>query len=110
MLVAWLAIAQMAFMSGIWLAIAVPLAAALPPAALFGIGRMIGDRRRAERFQGEAAALAKFQSPILLQHIRTNPRFLEQPLQQDVAVAAIPRPVRDSPALPKRSGRAGRAS
>ena len=37
----------------------------------------------------EKAALAKFQSPLLVEHILKNPRFLESPVQQGVAVVFL---------------------
>ncbi len=85
-LAVWLAAAFAAFRAGYWLSIAVPLAAVVPVAATYGLVHLAFERRVARRLTSERATLAKFQSPLLLDHILKNPRFLEQPVHQDIAV------------------------
>jgi adenylate cyclase len=87
-LTAWVAAAFAAFRAGYWLSIAVPLAAAAPVAAAYGVVHLAFQRRVARRLAGERATLAKFQSP-LLDHILQNPQFLEQPVHQEVAVVFL---------------------
>ena len=84
--VLWLAGIFLAFVNGYWLAVAAPLAAALPLAAGFGAARSIVERRMGTRIAAERSTLAKFQSPLLLDRILKEPDFLEKPVRQDVAV------------------------
>jgi adenylate cyclase len=88
-ILAWLALVHAAFLSGVWLALATPLAAALPAAAAFALVRLIRERARAERLDSEAAAIGKFQSPLLRQHLRAHPDFLAAPAEQDAAVVFL---------------------
>ena len=44
------------------------------------------ERQAAGRIAAEKAMLAKFQSPLLLDHILREPRFLQEPVRQDIAV------------------------
>ena len=78
-----------AFAAGYWLSIAVPLCAVLPIASAHGLARLALDRRAEKRLTRERAELAKFQSPLLVEHVLENPGFLEQPVQQDVAVVFV---------------------
>jgi adenylate cyclase len=83
---AWLAAIYAAFLMGFWLSIAVPLAALLPVVTTYGVARLVMDRNLARRLTGEKQTLARFQSPLMLAHILSNPQFLEQPVQQDIPV------------------------
>jgi adenylate cyclase len=87
--VLWIASTVEAFLSGYWLSIAVPLAAALPVAMGYGVVRLGYDRYLSGRLTVEKATLTKFQSPRLVEHILKNPRFLEQPVRRDVAVVFL---------------------
>jgi adenylate cyclase len=87
--VLWIASTVVAFLSGYWLSIAVPLAAALPVAMGYGLVRLGYDRYLSGRLTAEKATLTKFQSPRLVEHILKNPRFLEQPVRRDVAVVFL---------------------
>jgi adenylate cyclase len=87
--VLWIASTVVAFLSGYWLSIAVPLAAALPVAMAYGLVRLGYDRYLSGRLTAEKATLTKFQSPRLVEHILKNPRFLEQPVRRDVAVVFL---------------------
>src|SRR5262249_41020280 len=46
----------------------------------------IAERRAGTKIAAERSTLAKFQSPLLLDHLRREPDFLETPVRQDVAV------------------------
>jgi adenylate cyclase len=82
----WVAGVFLAFINGYWLSIAAPLASTLPLAVGYAAARYVVERQAAGRFAAEKATLAKFQSPLLLDHILRQPDFLENPVRQDVAV------------------------
>ena len=82
----WVGAAAAAFAAGYWLSIAVPLCAALPIATANGLARLALDRHGEKRLARERTELAKFQSPLLVEHLLKNPHFLDQPLYQDIAV------------------------
>jgi adenylate cyclase len=84
--VLWLAGVFLAFIHGYWLSIAAPFASVLPLAVGFAAARSIVERRAGTKIAAERSTLAKFQSPLLLDHILREPDFLEQPVRQDVAV------------------------
>jgi adenylate cyclase len=85
----WGASTFAAFLAGYWLSIAVPLAAVVPVATTYGLVHLAFDRHVARRLTSDKAALAKFQSPLLVEYILKNPGFLEQPVHQDVAVVFL---------------------
>jgi adenylate cyclase len=82
----WAAAVFVAFVNGYWLSIAAPLASTAPLAIGYAAARYILERKAAGRFAAEKAMLAKFQPPLLLDHILRQPDFLENPVRQDVAV------------------------
>ena len=84
--VLWLAGVFLAFIQGYWFSVAAPLASALPLTVGFAAARSIVERRAGVRIAAEKSTLAKFQSPLLLDHILKEPAFLEKPVRQDVAV------------------------
>jgi adenylate cyclase len=84
--VLWLAGVFLAFTHCYWLSIAAPLASALPLTIGFAAARSIVERRAGTKIAAERSALAKFQSPLLLNHLLREPDFLEKPVRQDVAV------------------------
>jgi adenylate cyclase len=84
--VLWLAAVFLAFVSGYWLSVAAPLASVVPLTVSFAAVRSIAERRAGTRIALEKSTLAKFQSPLLLDHILREPDFLEKPVRQDVAV------------------------
>jgi len=84
--VLWAAGVFLAFVNGYWLSIAAPLASTAPLAVLYAAARYIVERQAAGRIAAEKAMLAKFQSPLLLDHILREPRFLQEPVRQDIAV------------------------
>jgi len=86
---AWLAAIYAAFLEGFWFSVAVPLAALLPVITTYGVARLVIDRDLARRLTGDKQTLARFQSPLMLAHILSNPQFLEKPVQQDVPVVFL---------------------
>ena len=52
-------------------------------------GAVGSDRTVADRLAADRTRLAKFQSPLLVEHILKTPRFLERPVLQDVAVVFL---------------------
>ena len=76
----------LAFIQGYWFSVAAPLASTLPLTVGFAAARSIVERRAGARIAAEKSTLAKFQSPLLLDHILKEPAFLEKPVRQDVAV------------------------
>jgi adenylate cyclase len=84
--VLWLAGVFFAFVHGYWLSVAAPFAAALPLTVAFAAARSIVERRAGARIAAERSTLAKFQSPLLLDHLLREPDFLEKPVRQGVAV------------------------
>ena len=88
-LLGWIALTCMTFAAGYWLSVAVPLAAFVPVTAGYGAARVLLDRSAVRRLKVESAALTKFQSPEMVGHILKNPRFLEQPVHQNVGVVFL---------------------
>jgi len=86
---AWLTMTMVAFRLGYWLSVAIPLAALVPVAAGYGAARMVLDRYVTRRLAGDAAALTRFQSPRLVEHILKHPGFLDTPARQDVGVVFL---------------------
>ncbi len=84
--VLWLGGVFVAFVNGYWLSVASPLAAVLPLTVGFAAARSIVERRAGTKIAAERATLARFHSPLLLDHILRDPNFLEKPVRQDVAV------------------------
>jgi adenylate cyclase len=87
--VLWTAAVYAAFAAGYWLDVAIPLAAAVPVTMSYGVARVVRDRAVAHRLTGEKQTLAKFISPLLVEQILANPKFLEKPVRQDVAVVFV---------------------
>jgi adenylate cyclase len=87
--VLWVAGVFLAFVNGVWLSAAAPLASALPLTAGFAAARSIAERRAATKIAAERSTLAKFQSPLLLDHLLKEPDFLEKPVRQNVAVMFV---------------------
>ena len=86
---AWIAASVVGFAEGAWLSLATPLAALVPPSAVFAAARLALDRANARRLTSENLALARFQSPRLTAMFRAEPSFLQAPLQAEVAVMFV---------------------
>lgn len=82
----WILAAVVAFDAGVWLAVAAPLAAALPVAAATGMARRVIESRLAARLAAAHAALRALQSPMIAAKLAADPGFLSTPRAQDAAV------------------------
>jgi adenylate cyclase len=88
-LLIWVAVTAAVFVHGIWLSAALPLAAAAPPAILFGAVQLWLDRYRADRLAVERRTLGRFQPPSLTDRLARDPDFLAKPVRQDAALIFI---------------------
>jgi adenylate cyclase len=88
-LVVWSAANFVAFSHGIWLSAALPIAAAAPPAILFGAVQLGLNRRQAQYFAMKSELLQQFQAPALREWLTRNPDFLIEPVHQDAAIVFI---------------------
>jgi adenylate cyclase len=88
-LLVWLTANAAAFAHGIWLSAALPIAAAAPPAILFGAVQLWQNRRRAQYLTATSELLQQFQAPALRKWLTRNPEFLLEPVHQDAAVVFI---------------------
>jgi adenylate cyclase len=82
----WGAGVFLAFVNGYWLSMALPLATSVPLIAGYTGTRFLVERHSGRKAIAERAMLAKFQSPLLLDHMLREPEFLDKPIRQDVAV------------------------
>jgi adenylate cyclase len=78
-----------AFSRGIWLSGALPLAAAGPPAILFGAVQLWLNRRQAQYFARKSDLLQQFQAPAMREWLAANPDFLRVPVHRDAAIVFI---------------------
>jgi adenylate cyclase len=88
-LLIWVAANFAAFSHGIWSSAALPVAAAAPPAILFGAVQLWLNRRQAQYFAMKSELLQQFQAPALRKWLTKNPEFLLQPVHQDAAIIFI---------------------
>ncbi len=84
--VLWAAGVFLAFVNGYWLSMALPLATSIPLLAGYTGARFLLERRLGRKAASDRAMLARFQSPILVDHMLREPHFLDKPVRQDVAV------------------------
>jgi len=82
----WAAAAYFAFVEGYWLSMSLPAAIAAPLVLAYAGARLLLERQAGEKAEAQTAALAKFQSPLLVERILRDPRFLERPVSQNIAV------------------------
>ena len=82
----WAAAACFAFVEGYWLSMALPSAIAAPLVLVYAGARLLLERQAGRRAEAQTASLAKFQSPLLVDRILRDPKFLEKPVSQDIAV------------------------
>jgi adenylate cyclase len=85
----WIVATFLAFSSGIWLSVAVPVAAAAPPVVLFGSFQLWSGRRQAQYFATRSELLEQFQAPAIQQWLSRDPNFLAEPVRQNAAVVFI---------------------
>ncbi len=88
-LLIWATANFVAFSHGIWLSAALPVAAAAPPAILFGAVQLWLNRRQAQYFAMKSELLQQFQAPVLRKWLTRNPEFLLEPVHQDAAIVFI---------------------
>ncbi|AYG59191.1 CHASE2 domain-containing protein [Rhizobium jaguaris] len=88
-ILAWLSINLSAFKHGIWLSAAVPIAAAMPPALLFGAAQLWLGRKQASHFAQQSELLQRIQAPGLAEYLARDPGFLAEPVRQEAAVVFI---------------------
>lgn len=88
-ILAWLAINVAAFSNGVWLSAALPMAATIPPAIIFGGIQIWLGKRRAQHFARQSELLQQIQAPGLGNWLARNPGFLAEPVRQDAAVVFI---------------------
>jgi adenylate cyclase len=88
-LLVFLATNSAAFAHGIWLSAAMPIAAAAPPAILFGAVQLWQNRRRAQYLTRKSELLRQFQAPALHDWLTRNPEFLIEPVHQNAAIVFI---------------------
>ena len=79
LILAGLSAVWLAFAYGVWLAAALPLAAAICPAVLAGMWRYSRERNQALATDRAMNELKKFQSPQLAQLVAADPAFLSSP-------------------------------
>ncbi len=87
--VAWAGVNVAAFRQGYWLSAALPIAAALPPALIFGAAQLFTDRRRARLFAAQSELLQRIEAPGLGEWLARDPSFLSHPVRQNAAVVFI---------------------
>jgi adenylate cyclase len=85
----WMVINFLAFSNGIWLAAALPIAAAVPPVLLFGAAQLLLEQRQASLFARQSELLQRIQAPGLAAFLARDPGFLADPVRQDAAVVFI---------------------
>ncbi|EJZ21627.1 adenylate/guanylate cyclase domain-containing protein [Rhizobium sp. Pop5] len=89
MLIVWAMINLSAYAHGYWLSAALPIAAALPPALIFGAAELWLDRSRARHYAEQSALLQRIEAPGLGEWLARDPNFLTEPVRQNAAVVFI---------------------
>ena len=84
-LVGWALGVYLAFTNGYWLGMALPLATSLPLLVGYMGARFFVERHAGRETAAEKAMLARFQSPLLLDHMLREREFLDKPARQDIA-------------------------
>lgn len=85
----WLVVNFVGFSRGIWMSAALPMAAAIPPALLFGAVQIWQGRKRAQYFATKSNLLQQFQAPIVREWLTRHPDFLAEPRQQSASIVFI---------------------
>jgi len=86
---AWAIASTVMFTHGVWLDAATTIAAAAPPALLFGAVQLWSGRRTAQYFHLRNQLLEQFQSPAVKEWLSRDPNFLVEPMRQDAAVVFV---------------------
>lgn len=88
-LVVWAGANFFAFEHGVWMSATLPLAAAAPPALLFGTGQLWLQRRRAHLFARQSSVLQSVQAPGMAHLLAEDPDFLKEPVRQTAAAVFV---------------------
>jgi adenylate cyclase len=88
-IVAWAMANAFAFTHGIWFDAATTMAAAAPPAVLFGTMQLWSGRRTAQYLDLRSRLLEQFQSPDVREWLTRDPNFLLAPVRQNAAVVFV---------------------
>ncbi|WP_037071100.1 CHASE2 domain-containing protein [Rhizobium sp. CF142] len=87
--IVWAMLNLAAFANGYWLSAALPIAAALPPAVIFGAAELWRDRSRARHFADQSERLQRIEAPGLGEWLARDPAFLAEPVRQNASVVFI---------------------
>jgi adenylate cyclase len=82
-------LAIVAFANGIWLSMALPLAALLPPAILAFAARLLVIQLTERRLRAERQTLRRFQPAALADRLSQSADYLSEPVQQMLAILFI---------------------
>jgi adenylate cyclase len=85
----WLCVNFIAFAHGVGLSATLALAAAAPPAILFGALQLWSGRARAQQFASRSALFQQFQPPAIRDGLLRDPAFLAEPVQQNASIVFI---------------------
>ena len=85
----WSAIAVVAYAKGIWLNMAIPLAALVPAVMVHMAARLWLDRRTERGLVRAQDNLRRFHPPALASVLAQAPDFLSEPVEQDAAILFI---------------------
>jgi adenylate cyclase len=85
----WIAITIIAFQYGLWLNMTLPVAVLLPPAAVYGIGRIIFDARMTKKLAASEAGFRLFHPRALAERLAKDPQFLSEPIEQVLAILFV---------------------
>jgi adenylate cyclase len=85
----WIGATLVAFDSGFWLSATLPIAALLPPAAIYCLGRIRIDSFYAKHLAASEAAFRLFHPPALAARLAKEPGFLSKPVEQTIAILFI---------------------
>lgn len=81
--------AILAFANGIWLSMALPLAALMPPAVLAFAARLLTIQLTERRLRAERRMLQRFQPAALAERLSQSGDYLATPVQQMLAILFI---------------------
>jgi adenylate cyclase len=89
LIAAWVAISTIAFASGYWFSMALPLGATIPIAVIYGIARRGLDTRRLRRLSQARRELRRMQPPALADRLERDPGFLAEPVKQQATILFV---------------------
>ncbi|KRB33472.1 adenylate cyclase [Mesorhizobium sp. Root695] len=85
----WFVVNMTAFSHHIWLSAALPMAAAIPPAILFGAAQLWLGRSRAQFFATQSQLLQRVEAPGMGEWLARHGDFLSDPVRGDAAILFI---------------------